>query len=150
MWPRTFAPPASPSPIRRSSSRYPCASPSRTPGVATTCRCSSAVWLRDLPRELRASTGATRPPSVEDGDALDLHQEVRFGEPLYDDERVGWIGRRRQHLVTRGGDERAKTPMGDVGRRLHQVAEASAVMGEDRREILVALPSLGPGVPDTN
>src|SRR5207237_8772133 len=85
--------------------------------------------------------------SVEDGDPLDLHQEVRLCEALHDDQRVGGIGGRRKHLVPRGGDQGPIGPVRDVRGGLHEMAEASAVMGEDRREVLVALSGLGAASP---
>src|SRR2546425_2793477 len=66
--------------------------------------------------------------SVEDGDALDLDQELRLGEALHDNQRVRGIGGRWEQLVAGCGDQRAKGPMRDVGGGLHEIAQPPAVV----------------------
>jgi hypothetical protein len=47
---------------------------------------------------------------VEDGDALDLDQELRLGEALDDHQRVRGLGRPAEQLVARGGDQGSISP----------------------------------------
>src|SRR5262245_26315863 len=87
---------------------------------------------------------------VKDGDPLDLNEKMGLGEPGHDEERVRRVGRCGKQLVTRGGDQRPIAPVRDVGRGLDQVAQARSVVGEDRGEVLVALPRLRPGVTEAH
>src|SRR5262249_4114651 len=137
---------------QRTSPMTQTASPSGTSGTgaatptAATMKMIAAMILDVRPMPMRLLLIGL----VKDGDALDLNEKVWLGEPGHDEERFRRVGRRREQLVAHGGDQRPIAPVRDVRRGLDQVAQASAVVGEDRREVVVALARLRSGVAEAD
>src|SRR5262249_6840636 len=137
---------------QRTSPMTQTASPSGTSGTgaaiptAATMKMIAAMILDVRPMPMRLLLIDL----VKDGDPLDLNEKMGLGEPGHDEERVRRVGRCGKQLVTRGGDQRPIAPVRDVGRGLDQVAQARPVVGEDRREVVVALARLRPGVAEAD